>query len=192
MSILDKIGLMIKRIPVLFLCILLSIMKMDAQELSQPGPSEYEIKAAFLYNFAKFVEWPAHSNQASQDSVVVGILGQDPFGFLIEKIIGDKTVGGKIIVIKRYASLEQISSCHLLFISDSESPHLNKLLSALSGRCILTVSDSKNFAHHGGMIQMYMENNRIRFIVNIDAINLANLRMSSKLLNLADVIRNIE
>jgi hypothetical protein len=181
----------IKRMSVLFLGILSIAIPLYAQEYLQ-GPSEYEIKAAFLYNFAKFVEWPVHSNQASQDSVVVGILGQDPFGFLIEKIIGDKTVGGRIIIIERYGSMEQISNCHLLFISESESAHLNNTLTILHGRHILTVSDSENFARNGGMIQMYMEKNRIRFIVNIDAINLAGLKLSSKLLNLADVIRSRE
>ncbi|MBN1782400.1 YfiR family protein [bacterium] len=153
-------------------------------------PSEYEIKAAFIYNFAKFVEWPAFSKQVEMDSLVIGILGHDPFGYILEKVIGGKTVGGKTLLIRRYSRVDQVSDCHVVFISDSENQKLRSILNVLNSKNILTVSEMDQFAQHGGMIQMYMENKRIRFAVNIDAVENAELKLSSKILNLADIVRN--
>ena len=157
---------------------------------SELRPSEYEIKAAFLYNFAKFIEWPNSSTQCLQDSAIIGILGEDPFGIILEHVIGEKTIRMKKISIQRYSDIQNIRECHILFISQSERERLSAVLYQLRQRHILTVSEIDHFAEQGGMIGLYIENNRIRFRINQDAIEAANLRISSKLLKLASSVRH--
>lgn len=176
-----------------FICAAMFLKSYAAEEQStQLQPSEYEIKAAFIYNFAKFVEWPPESEQASHDFMIIGILGQDPFGRLMEQVIGGKTVGGKTILIERYQSLKEAFHCHILFIGNSELTKLNQIIQELSGKHILTVGEIDTFAEHGGMIYLYMQDKRIRFKINIDAANEASLKLSSKLLKLAEIVSHIE
>lgn len=164
----------------------------NAEQPTQLQPSEYEIKAAFIYNFAKFVEWPPASNQAVSDSIIIGILGKDPFGYLMEKVIGGKTAGGKTILIERYESIEMARRCHILFVSDSETPRLKQIVRQLSGQHVLTVGEMDRFARQGGMICLYMQDKRIRFRINMAATEAAQLRLSSKLLKLAEIVEKEE
>ncbi|MBN2102668.1 YfiR family protein [bacterium] len=175
------------RIAVLLLCNFAA-----ADQPVQLQPSEYEIKAAFIYNFAKFVEWPPESEQAARDSIIIGILGQDPFGSLMEQVIGGKTAHGKTISIERYQSLEQARHCHILFISDSKLSRLSHIIEQLADKHILTVGEMETFAREGGMIYLYVQEKRIRFKINMDAANAAQLKLSSKLLKLAEIVRNTE
>ena len=159
---------------------------------SELKPSEYEIKAAFIYNFAKFIEWPDSSSQCLQDSAIIGILGEDPFGIILERVIGVKTIRMKKISIQRYSNIRNVQECHILFISRSEKERLPTVLNQLRQRHILTVSEIDHFTEQGGMIGLFIENNRIRFRINQDTIEAANLRISSKLLNLASNVRHSE
>jgi hypothetical protein len=155
-------------------------------------PSEYEIKAAFLYNFAKFIEWPEDSRQCQQDTAIIGILGEDPFGTILERVIGEKTIRMKEISIQRYSNVQNIRECHILFISQSEKGRLPVVLKQLKNRHILSVSEIDQFTEQGGMIGLFIENNRIRFQINQDAIEAAELKISSKLLKLASNVRHSE
>ncbi len=148
---------------------------------------EYQVKAAFLYNFAKFVEWPAEA--LSEDpSFVIGILGEDPFGRLIDEAVAGKTVRDKPIIVKRFSKIEDTGSAHILFISDSEVGNVSRIVKQMSRAPVLTVSDINRFAERGGMVQLETEQSRVRFAINVAAVERAGLKPSSQLLKLARIV----
>ncbi len=153
---------------------------------TQPSaPSEYEVKAAYLYNFGRFVQWPAKATAAGDDSFGICVLGEDPFGPALHATIAGETIGGKSIVVRRISKSEQAVNCRILFISSSEDRQLKEILAALDKTCVLTVSDMPQFARRGGMVQFILEENRVRFQVNLAIAERAGLTLSSQLLKLA-------
>jgi hypothetical protein len=155
------------------------------------GPSEYEVKAAFLYNFAKFVEWPASAFSAPGDALVVGVLGDDPFGDTLDRIAQNKSAQGRRIEVRRFRAVADVEGrCHILFVSPSEERDLPRIFRGLHGAPILTVSDIAGFLDHGGTINLLMEQRRVRFAVNLKAANQAGLKMSSQLLKIAKTVQN--
>jgi hypothetical protein len=149
---------------------------------------EYQVKAVFLFNFAQFVDWPPDAFASPQAPLVIGVLGDDPFdGYLDETVRGEK-VNNHPLVIQRYRWVEEIKSCHILFISQSASGRLEEILARLKSRNILTVSDAEDFARRGGMIRFVTENNKIRLRINVDAAKAAELTISSKLLRPARIV----
>lgn len=152
--------------------------------------SEYEIKAAFLYNFAKFVEWPETVFVDSARSVYIGILGKDPFGSVIDKTIANKKVKGKPLAIRRFQKLEDLKLCHILFISASEKDSVTQILDTVENLSILTVGDMDQFAEKGGIINLLNKDNKVRFNINLIAAERANLKISSRLLKLAEIVFN--
>jgi len=153
-----------------------------AQEVS---PSEYQIKAAFLYNFAKFVEWPTQAFAGPDSPIVIGVLGKNVFGDNLARTIRNKVINDHPFEFKEYRSVKEATNCHILFISASEKEHLPKILKALRGASVLTVSETDQFIEMGGMINFVIEDNRIHFQINDDAARRAGLKISSKLLSLA-------
>ncbi|UCF90634.1 MAG: YfiR family protein [Desulfobacterales bacterium] len=150
-------------------------------------PREYIVKAAFLYNFAKFVEWPADAFAEIRSPIVLGMLGEDPFGSALDSI-NHKSVGDREIVIQRLEKLADLKKCHMLFISRSEKNDLDSILAQLSGLNILTVSDMDGFALKGGIIGLFTVGNKIRFEINVDSAKRSGLQISSKLLKLAEIV----
>ena len=150
--------------------------------------SEYKIKAAYLYNFAKFVEWPAEELADPSLPLSVCIYGKDPFGAALDSI-KDKTVKGRKLVISRSSEINKLEGCHILFISPSEKNNLSVILKKLRDMHILTVSDMEGFASNGGMINLNKVENKIRLEINLDAAEISGLKMSSKLLKLAKIIK---
>jgi hypothetical protein len=179
-------GMRPARLGLLRLALLLALL-LAAQGSSLPQglpQNEYEVKAAFLYNFTRFIEWPA--DQTSQrDEFVIGIIGEDPFQESIAELTEGKTVAGKPIVIRRFASIESLTHCHILFVSGSEEKRLGPLLDAVHGTGVLTVSDIRGFTGRGGMISLFLDRRRVRFAVNTEALAASQLKVSSKLLALA-------
>ncbi|MBI3622058.1 MAG: YfiR family protein [Nitrospirae bacterium] len=154
-------------------------------------PLEYAVKAAFIYNFAKFVEWPTPSSgQASeQDGVfVIGILGQDPFGGALDEMVAGKTVRDKKITVKRFSNIEDAMNSHIVFIGHSEKETIARIIKRLDGAPVLTVSDIGRFAELGGMIELVIDQNRVRFAINVAAVEQAGLKPSSQLLKLARIV----
>lgn len=172
----------------LLLIILLSVsVSLNTEEKAYAQnqiPTEYEVKAAFIYNFAKFVEWPSNP---SQSSVAVCVFGKDPFGSAFVPI-EDKRVGDKKIIIKRNVSFQNLEDCNILFISNSEKERLPQILEALGGLPVLTIGDTTGFALHGVMINFYMEDKTVRFEINQEAAEHAGLKISSKLLKIARIV----
>jgi hypothetical protein len=149
---------------------------------------EYQVKAVFLLNFARFVEWPPEAFAGPQAPLVIGVLGDDPFGDYLDETVRGEKVNDRPFVVQRYHHVEEMDGCHVLFISRSEAGRLDSVLAALKGRSILTVSDMDGFAQNGGMIRLVTENNRIRLRINVDAADAARLTISSKLLRLAKIV----
>jgi YfiR/HmsC-like len=155
----------------------------------QQRPSEYQVEAAYLYNFGRFVEWPAKGTTAQTSRFIVCILGEDPFGQALDTTLAGETIGNQRVVARRISSPQMSGDCQILFISSSEANRLNKIIEALDKAAILTVSDIPQFSQHRGMIQFVSEENRIRFEVNLTATQRAGLTLSSELLKVATVIR---
>jgi hypothetical protein len=152
------------------------------------APSEYQVKAVFLFNFAQFVDWPAEAFPRPDAPFVIGILGQDPFGSQLDDVVRGETVNKRTLVVERYRSVEEIRNCNILFIGSNEAGHLDEILMALKGRSILTVGDADSAGQRGVMIQLVNENNRIRLRINVAAAKAGNLTISSKLLRPAEIV----
>jgi hypothetical protein len=153
----------------------------------QANPTEYEVKAAYLYNFGKFVEWPAKVTAAS-DFFSICVLGEDPFGATFDAIASE-SINGKKVVVKRITKPQDAVSCRILFVSSSEESRLKEILATLDKTSVLTVSDISQFTRHGGMIRFVMEGNRVRFEVNLTTAEHAGLTLSSQLLKVAISVR---
>jgi len=149
---------------------------------------EYPVKAAFLYHFVEFVEWPPAS-PLPPATVTIGVLGRDPFGDVLDKAILAKMAAGRTLVIRRFAAPAALEPCEILFISSSEMTHLPEILHHLQGAPVLTVGEADRFARRGGMIGFYSEDNRVRLEVNRAAAERAGLRLSSKLLAVARLVK---
>ena len=144
---------------------------------------EYEVKAAFLLKFAMFVQWPTNSLAADlQGPLVVGILGEDPFGAKFDQAIQAATVNGRAVQIRRRRRVAELLDCQIVFICASEAAHYPELIAAFNTRPILTVADGPGFASHGGMIGFFKEAGKVRFEINPPAIDRVGLKASSKLL----------
>jgi len=162
---------------------------MCASQTAHADPSkEYEIKAAFLYNFTQFVDWPTNSFADANAPLTIGVLGNDPFGDSLEEIVHGEKVDGHPLVVKHFQAGDVIKECHILFIGQSESKRMNEIFADLKGRCILTVGETDGFAQNGGMIRFVTEKNKIRLRINVDAAKAVNLSLSSRLLRLADIV----
>ena len=149
---------------------------------------EYELKAAFLYNFAKFVEWPAGTFSDDGAPIVVAVVGDDPFRASLDSVSG-KSANGRQVVVRRMSVGQDLRSCQVLFVSSSERRRLTEIVASIEGASVLTVGEMDGFASNGGMIRLTMEDNKVRFQINAGAARHARLRISSKLLSLAkDVI----
>lgn len=190
------------RILSVLILILTATGRVHAGQAASETNREYQIKAAFLYNFVRFTDWPgesaADSNEPntvdSNEPITIGIIGEDPFGDAFEPIKNERIKGRKI-VLKRFKGLEQskqsdeqikgVRKCHLLFVCRSQKEQLGEIIDVVKDRPVLTVADMGGFLESGGMINFIMEENKIRFEINLTAARHAGLRISSKLLGLA-------
>jgi uncharacterized protein DUF4154 len=155
----------------------------------QEKPGEYQVKAAYLYNFGRFVDWPAKVTTAATSPFTICVLGEDPFGQALDATLAGETRGNQKVAAKRISSPQESVDCQILFISSSEAKRLNKIIEALGNSAVLTISDIPHFSQHGGMIQFVLEENRIRFEVNLTATQRAGLTLSSELLKVATAVR---
>lgn len=155
---------------------------------AQPvATTEYQLKAAFLFNFLQFVDWPANAFANPDQPLSICVLGPDPFGADLDAIIAGEHVGGRAIQVLRLAKIDAVSGCHLLFVNLPQQ-QVRTALDHLKGQPILTVSDAAPFANLGGMIEFTTENERIRLRVNLRAANEAQLHLSSKLLRRSEIV----
>jgi hypothetical protein len=159
-----------------------------AQTSSSSDSSEYLIKAGFIYNFAKLTEWPASAFPAPDSPIVIGILGSDPFEGTLEQVLQGKTANGRGFLVKHLKWGSELKDCNILFVSASETPHLDQILHLVKGMTILTIGDTPNFALRGGMINFILEDGKIHFEANVEAAKQADINISSRLLSLARIV----
>ena len=152
---------------------------------AQTGPTEHQIKAAFLYNFAKFVDWPAAANASSDSPITIGVLGENVFHDDITTVIHGKNINNHPLQFHQCSSIEEATNCQILFISPSEQKHFTQIIEELHHASILTVSETDQFIEDGGMIDFVVVEKKVRFQINNDAAKKAGLTISSKLLSLA-------
>ncbi len=152
--------------------------------------SEYELKAAFLFNFIKFTEWPGEESARSDEPFVIGVLGKDPFGAALDKVTEGETVHNRKIVVRRFARMDDSAAAsQLLFISASEERNLAAVVKLLEGQAVLTISEIASFAERGGVIELKKDGNRIVFEINLAAARRAGLSLNAQLLKLAKAVR---
>jgi hypothetical protein len=157
-----------------------------AQHGERPTVGEYQVKAAFLYHFAKFIEWPAAAVKG--EVLVVGVLGKDPFGPTLDFMFEDKTLRGKRFEVRRVNEVSEAQACHVLFVNLEDKAELRSVLQALSSSPVLTVGSHNLFLTSGGMIQLFVEESKVRFDISLTAAKRSGLSISAQLLRLARVV----
>ena len=168
---------------------ILLLAALATQSAAQPAPTARldELEAVFLFNFAIFVNWPDTPPRDSRAPFIIGVLGTDPFGPVLDQIVAGEKLGSRPYLVRRYPSLQDVGPCDILFISNSEHGNLATILRFLRNRSILTVGDTDDFNELGGIIRFVREDGRLRLRINLAAARAARLRLSSKLLRPAEI-----
>ena len=156
----------------------------QAQEQSK----EYQLKAAFLFNFAQFVKWPPNSFTSDDAPFCIGILGDDPFGSALDETVQGETISNHRLTVVRSQRIEDLKDCQMIFVSRSEEGHVGEILSQIDSRPILTVSEVESFARQGGDIDFYLSGGKVRFEINPQSAQRCGLKISSQLLNLGKIV----
>ncbi len=146
---------------------------------------EYRIKATWMVNFARFIDWPAASFADADAPIILGVLGKDPFGAELEATVKGVTVKGRSLVVRRFTADQDFSRCHILFISASERRRQRDCLQRLKQAPVLTVGENDDFLAHGGVVNFRLKEGAVRFDINVDAAQPAGLRISAQLLRVA-------
>jgi hypothetical protein len=150
--------------------------------------TEYQVKAVFVFNFSRFVEWPPQAFTAPNQPFAICILGDDPFGERLDEAVRGEQINQHPLLVRRFRHVAEAEICQILYIDRSEGGQLHQILAALDHRSTLTVSELNDAAEHGGMIQFTTENNRVRLRINVDSARAAGLTISSKLLRPAEIV----
>jgi hypothetical protein len=154
-----------------------------------PPSREYQLKAVFLFNFTQFVNWPPTAFDSEKSSLVIGVIGENPFGSFLEETVAGEKVGEHAVVVRHFKNVSEITDCHILFINIRDGRNRTNILDQLKGKNILTVSDAADFNKQGGMIRLFTKTNKIKLQVNMDATRQSELELSSKLLRLAEIYK---
>jgi hypothetical protein len=150
---------------------------------------EYQLKAAVVFNFAKFVEWPPQSFGGSGDPITLCVLGQNPFGHWLGDTLAGKVVNGKAFTIRKISGSQEAGRCQIVFVSSSERKRCRAVLDGLRAEGLLTVGDTPGFADMGGVVNLRLEEETVRMEVNVEAARQKNLQISAKLLSLARIVK---
>lgn len=151
---------------------------------------EYQVEAAFLYNFAKFIEWPPDALQTEKSPIAICVFGHDPMVTILEEVVRGKTVSGRELVVRRENETSNLKVCQMVFVDERENKRLPLILGSLAGSSVLVVGESEEFAERGGTVQFYLDDNKLRFAINVDAVQRAHLNVSSRLLALARIVHD--
>jgi hypothetical protein len=172
------------------LAVLLCILSVVGGERSraQSNDEEYQVKAAFLYHFAQLVDWPADALTGDGNSLFLCTFGEDPFQGVLERTIAGKAIGSRVIRIRHLKEPEEMQSCQIVFLGKSETKRIPMLLEDLHNAPVLTVGETAGFLDAGGMVCFLLEENRVRFAINLDAAEAARLKIGSRLLVLAQSV----
>lgn len=174
-----------------FTVLLWAMFFVPCLQAQKSKPTDYQVKAVYLINFAKFVGWPDKLGM-QQDSFTICVLGPDPFGRTLDTMLAGEKIAGRSAVAKRISTPQDSSDCRILFVSSAETVTMNRMVEAANKQGVLTVSDMPHFANRGGMIQFVTDDKKVRFEVNLTAAQRAGLTLSSELLKVATVVRTNE
>lgn len=187
------------KLAITLLPLLLAATATSAHAQETEASSEYLIKAGFIYNFANLVQWPSASFSQADSPIVIAILGEDHFGSTLDRVLQGKKIAGHPFVIKRLKFVSELARSagnpkefQILYVSASAMPHLSEAFQAVRGLHVLTIGEAPGFANSGGIINLVLEDNRVRFEVNVKAAKDADLNISSRLLALARIIQRPE
>jgi hypothetical protein len=172
----------------LMLTTALAVLLMCPMAVRAQAPKEYQIKAVFLFNFVQFVEWPASAFVSPDDPIRIAVLGNDPFAGSLDIAVQGEKVRQRSLVVERVQRIQDAANCHLLFVCSSERMNIASIISAFKGRPVLTVGDMPDFARRGGIIDFYLEGQKVRFEINRAAALQSGLKVSSQLLGLARIV----
>jgi hypothetical protein len=178
------------RLLITIAIVILPSLGFEAHAQDSSVSSEYLIKAGFIYNFANLVQWPATAFAQPDSPIVIGILGEDPFGTVLDRVLAGKRVNGRVFLVKRLKSVVDLKECHILFVSSSELARLAEAIHLVKGMPILTIGEIPGFAKRGGIINLVLEDNKVHFEVNVEAAKEADLTISSRLLALARIVQD--
>ncbi|HXM99569.1 MAG TPA: YfiR family protein [Candidatus Dormibacteraeota bacterium] len=151
---------------------------------------EYQVEAAFLYNFAKFIEWPGDTFQTEKSPIVICVFGHDSMVTILDEVVRGKTIGGREVAVRRENETSNLRGCQMVFVDEQENKRLPLILGSLAGSSVLVVGESEDFAERGGTVQFYLDDNKLRFAINVDAVQRAHLNVSSRLLALARIVHD--
>ena len=151
---------------------------------------EYQLKAAFVFNFAQFTDFPTNAFTSPDSPLVIAVLGENPFGNTLETLVKGEKIAGRAVEVRYCERLREIEGAHVVFLAKSHWGTLNELLREVRGKPVLTISEMETFARKGGLIRLFLNGNKIEFNINPDAAKRAGLNLSSKLLRLATIVRD--
>ncbi|MGC1483688.1 MAG: YfiR family protein [Candidatus Acidiferrum sp.] len=173
-----------------FTAVILLISSAGARWVSaQAGPSsEYQVKAAFLFHFAQFVEWPPEAFRSANSPLTYCTVGEDPFHGALEASLDGKSINSRPLRVQHYKQVREVRACQVLFIGTPEERFISATLTNLNGNPVLTVGESEHFAQEGGIIGFFLEDNKVRFDINLVAAQKAKLQISARLLALAKTV----
>jgi hypothetical protein len=157
--------------------------------LADAALPDYQVKALFLLNFTKYVEWPGNAFTGSDTPITIGLYGESKLGEALKSVVAGKTIGGRAIVIRQVESPDDLSQCHILFISGAESSRFHQIIEKIDALPILTVGEDAAFVQNGGIINFVLKNGNVRLEINLSAAKKAGLTISSRLLAVADVVK---
>jgi hypothetical protein len=180
---------LVRRSCLTFAAITWALLALSGLSAQSAKPTDFQVKAAYLYNFGRFVEWPANLAATRSDAFTVCVLGQDPFGPALDATLAGQMITGKRVIAKRISAPQDSGNCQVLFLSLTTNEHLDRIIAAVDKNAVLTVSDMPQFLERGGMIQFVLEGNRVRFEVNLTATRQAGLTLSSELLKVAIAVK---
>ena len=173
---------------VLVLLLLAVVSGVPVAQAESGVSKEYQVKAAFLFNFVQFIEWPAAAFEEPTTPISIGILGDDPFGPYLNQLVRDEAVKSRRLIVKWSRMVDDLKGCQVVFISKSEKARFSQILARLEGKSVLTVSEVEGFAERGGIISFFLEKNRVRFEINAEAARQGGLKIDSQLLSLARIV----
>ena len=177
------------RLGLVVLALSWTLTVIPSLQAQKSSPSEYQVKAAYLYNFGRFIEWPNKVTAPTGGQFTICVLGLDPFGQSLNAILAGQTINGTNTVAAQISKPQEAVNCRILFISSSEDHQLKQILAALEGASVLTVSDLPQFSQRGGMVQFVLDGKKVRFEVNLTPVERAHLTLSSQLLKVAANLR---
>lgn len=157
---------------------------------AEAADTEHQVKAAFLFNFAQFIDWPPNAFTNTNAPICIGILGTDPFGESLDETVRDETIHGRTLVVRRSRKIEDLKDCQMIFVCRSEKKNLDEIFAALKGKPVLTVGETEGFAERGGGINFYRDGNKVRFEINPAVTRQNGLRVSSELLSLGRIVKS--